>query len=84
MDLANGMDDKEATRLLNLAALPEGSDDWSGVVKLGYARGEENVTTVLLQLCINSRRFCNIVLQVGSVPSLVALSQFDTPKANNR
>ncbi|CAI0430342.1 unnamed protein product [Linum tenue] len=51
------------------------------VVELDSARGKENATAALLQLCTNSNRFCNMVLQEGVVPPLVALSQSGTPRA---
>ncbi|CAK9144001.1 unnamed protein product [Ilex paraguariensis] len=49
--------------------------------RVGFARGKENAVAALLQLC---NRFCNMVLQEGVVPLLVALSQSGTPIAKEK
>ncbi|KAA8531611.1 hypothetical protein F0562_006320 [Nyssa sinensis] len=54
------------------------------VVELGSARGKENAAAALLQLCTNSNRFCNMVLQEGAVPPLVALSLSGTSRAKEK
>ncbi|KAK6158485.1 hypothetical protein DH2020_005799 [Rehmannia glutinosa] len=84
MDPAFGMVDKAVAVLSNLATIHEGRaaiGQEGGipvlveVVELGSGRGKENAAAALLQLCTNSSRFCNMVLQEGAVPPLVALSQ---------
>ncbi|KAE8685465.1 ARM repeat superfamily protein isoform 2 [Hibiscus syriacus] len=47
-------------------------------------RGKENAASVLVQLCLNSPKFCTLVLQEGAVPPLVALSQSGTPRAKEK
>lgn len=93
MDPAFGMVDKAVAVLSNLATIPEGRaaiGQEGGiqvlveVVELGSARGKENAAAALLQLCTNSARFCNTVLQEGAVPPLVALSQSGTPRAREK
>ncbi|KAK3032890.1 hypothetical protein RJ639_034938 [Escallonia herrerae] len=92
MDPAAGMVDKAVAVLSNLATIPEGraAIGQGGipvlveVVELGSARGKENAAAALLQLCTNSSRFCNTVLQEGAVPPLVALSQSGTPRAKEK
>lgn len=93
MDPAAGMVDKAVAVLANLATIPEGRaaiGQENGipvlveVVELGSARGKENAAAALLQLCTNSNRFCNMVLQEGAVPPLVALSQSGTPRAKEK
>ncbi|KAH0732930.1 hypothetical protein KY290_003778 [Solanum tuberosum] len=93
MDPATGMVDKAVAVLSNLATIPEGRAGIGQeggipllveVVELGSARGKENAAAALLQLCTNSNRFCNIVLQEGAVPPLVALSQSGTPRAREK
>lgn len=93
MDPAFGMVDKAVAVLSNLATIPEGRaaiGQENGipvlveVVELGSARGKENAAAALLQLCTNSARFCNMVLQEGAVPPLVALSQSGTPRAREK
>nr|GLL43363.1 U-box domain-containing protein 4-like [Ipomoea trifida] len=93
MDPAAGMVDKAVAVLSNLATIQEGrmSIGQEGgipilveVVELGSARGKENAAAALLQLCTNSSRYCNMVLQHGAVPPLVALSQSGTPRAREK
>ncbi|XP_024318045.1 U-box domain-containing protein 4 isoform X1 [Brachypodium distachyon] len=93
MDPAAGMVDKAVAVLSNLATIPEGRTaigqargipSLVEVVELGSARGKENAAAALFQLCTNSNRFCNIVLQEGAVPPLVALSQSGTPRAREK
>lgn len=93
MDPAFGMVDKAVAVLSNLATIQEGRTaigQENGipvlveVVELGSARGKENAAAALLQLCTNSARFCNMVLQEGAVPPLVALSQSGTPRAREK
>ncbi|KAH6760906.1 RING/U-box superfamily protein with ARM repeat domain-containing protein [Perilla frutescens var. hirtella] len=93
MDPAFGMVDKAVAVLSNLATIHEGraAIGTEGgipvlveVVELGSARGKENAAAALLQLCTNSARFCNMVLQEGAVPPLVALSQSGTPRAREK
>ncbi|XP_019240356.1 PREDICTED: U-box domain-containing protein 4-like isoform X2 [Nicotiana attenuata] len=93
MDPAAGMVDKAVAVLSNLATIHEGRaaiGQEGGiavlveVVELGSARGKENAAAALLQLCTNSSRFCNMVLQEGAVPPLVALSQSGTPRAREK
>ncbi|CAH9133333.1 unnamed protein product [Cuscuta epithymum] len=93
MDPAAGMVDKAVAVLSNLATIPEGriSIGQEGairvlveVVELGSARGKENAAAALLRLCTNSGRYCNMVLQHGAVPPLVALSMSGTPRAKEK
>ncbi|KAG6426698.1 hypothetical protein SASPL_110925 [Salvia splendens] len=93
MDPAFGMVDKAVAVLSNLATIHEGRTaigQENGipvlveVVELGSARGKENAAAGLLQLCTNSARYCNMVLQEGAVPPLVALSQSGTPRAREK
>ncbi|KAG8382087.1 hypothetical protein BUALT_Bualt05G0040000 [Buddleja alternifolia] len=93
MDPAFGMVDKAVAVLSNLATIHEGRaaiGQEGGipvlveVVELGSGRGKENAAAALLQLCTNSSRFCNMVLQEGAVPPLVALSQSGTPRAREK
>lgn len=93
MDPAAGMVDKAVAVLSNLATIHEGRAAIGQergipvlveVVELGSARGKENAAAALLQLCTNSSRFCNTVLQEGAVPPLVALSQSGTPRAKEK
>ncbi|GER57597.1 RING/U-box superfamily protein with ARM repeat domain [Striga asiatica] len=93
MDPAFGMVDKAVAVLSNLATIHEGRaaiGQEEGipvlveVVELGSGRGKENAAAALLQLCTNSSRFCNRVLQEGAVPPLVALSQSGTPRAREK
>ncbi|XP_074582451.1 U-box domain-containing protein 4-like [Curcuma longa] len=89
---AAGLVDKAVTILANLATTSEGriavgQDGASAlvnVVELGSARGKENAAAALLQLCRSSSKYCRVVLQQGSVPSLVALSHCGTPRAKQK
>ncbi|KAG5246352.1 U-box domain-containing protein [Salix suchowensis] len=54
------------------------------VVESGSQRGKENAASILMQLCLNSPKFCTLVLQEGAVPPLVALSQSGTPRAKEK
>ncbi|CAK9144002.1 unnamed protein product [Ilex paraguariensis] len=88
MDLTAGMVDKAINVLSNLATINEGRAlvrregflYWLRF-RVGFARGKENAVAALLQLC---NRFCNMVLQEGVVPLLVALSQSGTPIAKEK
>lgn len=93
MDPAAGMVDKAVAVLANLSTIPDGRTAIGReggipflveVVELGSARAKENAAAALLQLCTNSNRFCNMVLQEGAVPPLVALSQSGTPRAKEK
>ncbi|KAF7038915.1 hypothetical protein CFC21_049009 [Triticum aestivum] len=93
MDPAAGMVDKAVAVLANLATIQEGRTAIGQargipalveVVELGSAKAKENAAAALLQLCTNSNRFCNIVLQEDAVPPLVALSQSGTPRAREK
>ncbi|KAF3576607.1 hypothetical protein DY000_02032675, partial [Brassica cretica] len=53
-------------------------------VDSGSQRGKENAASVLLQLCLNSPKFCTLVLQEGAIPPLVALSQSGTQRAKEK
>ncbi|KAF7134475.1 hypothetical protein RHSIM_Rhsim08G0096500 [Rhododendron simsii] len=88
-----GMVDKAVAVLANLATIPEGRTAIGQeggipvlveVIELGSARGKEHAAAALLQLCINRRRFCSLVLQEGAVPPLVALSQTGTRRAQEK
>uniref|UniRef100_A0A5B7B465 RING-type E3 ubiquitin transferase n=1 Tax=Davidia involucrata TaxID=16924 RepID=A0A5B7B465_DAVIN len=93
MDPATEMVDKAVALLANLSTIAEGclAIARAGgipllveVVDTGSHRGKENAASILLQLCINSPKFCRLVLQEGAVPPLVALSQSGTPRAKEK
>ncbi|XP_068654596.1 U-box domain-containing protein 3-like isoform X2 [Aristolochia californica] len=93
IDPAKGMTDKALALLANLATVSEGRTAITReggipllveVVDMGSQRGQENAASALLQLCINSKKFCTLVLQEGAVPPLVALSQSGTPRAREK
>ncbi|KDP26522.1 hypothetical protein JCGZ_17680 [Jatropha curcas] len=93
MDPATGMADKAVALLANLSTIGEGQlaivraggiPSLVEIVESGSQRGKENAASVLLQLCLNSPKFCTLVLQEGAVPPLVALSQFGTPRAKEK
>ncbi|XP_010516017.1 PREDICTED: U-box domain-containing protein 3-like [Camelina sativa] len=87
------MVDKAVALLANLSAVGEGRQAIvreGGIpllvetVDLGSQRGKENAASVLLQLCLNSPKFCTLVLQEGAIPPLVALSQSGTQRAKEK
>ncbi|GMJ00770.1 Plant U-box 3 [Hibiscus trionum] len=93
MDPESGMVDKAVALLSNLSTISEGRlaivreggiPVMVEVVESGSPRGKENAASVLLQLCLNSSKFCTLVLQEGAVPPLVALSQSGTPRAKEK
>ncbi|KAL5998701.1 hypothetical protein ACLOJK_009646, partial [Asimina triloba] len=93
MDPDKGMADKAVALLANLSTISEGRiaiNREGGIpllveaLELGSHRGKENAASALLQLCINNRKFCTLVLQEGAVPPLVALSQTGTPRAKEK
>ncbi|XP_047316826.1 U-box domain-containing protein 2 [Impatiens glandulifera] len=93
MEPGAGMVDKAVAVLSNLSTIQEGRAAicMEGgipylveVVELGSGRGKEHAAAALLCLCVNSSRFCNMVLQEGAVPPLVALSNSGTPRAKKK
>ncbi|XP_073103186.1 U-box domain-containing protein 4 isoform X2 [Elaeis guineensis] len=93
LDTSTGMVDKSVAVLANLTTVPEGClaiSQQGGIpllveiVETGSQRGKENAASALLQLCLNSHKFCSLVLQEGAVPPLIALSQFGTPRAKEK
>ncbi|KAJ0245752.1 U-box domain-containing protein 3 [Hirschfeldia incana] len=87
------MVDKAVALLANLSAVGEGRQAIvreGGIpllvetVDTGSQRGKENAASVLLQLCLNSPKFCTLVLQEGAIPPLVALSQSGTQRAKEK
>ncbi|OAY32649.1 U-box domain-containing protein 3 isoform X1 [Manihot esculenta] len=93
MDPATGMADKAVALLANLSTIGEGRlaivraggiPPLVEIVESGSLRGKENAASALLQLCLNSPKFCSIVLQEGAVPPLVALSQSGTTRAKEK
>ncbi|KAL5863831.1 hypothetical protein ACOSQ3_001345 [Xanthoceras sorbifolium] len=93
MDPNNGMVDKAVALLANLSTIGEGRLAIAReggilslveVVESGSQRGKENAASILLQMCLHSTKFCNLVLQEGAVPPLVALSQSGTPRAKEK
>ncbi|KAE9463816.1 hypothetical protein C3L33_04253, partial [Rhododendron williamsianum] len=93
MDPAAEMIDKAVALLANLSTIAEGcmaivrAEGIPILVELietGSQRGKENAASILFQLCINSTKFCCLVLQEGAVPPLVALSQSGTPRAKEK
>lgn len=93
LDPADGMVDKAVALLANLSTIAEGRLEIAReggipllveIAESGSQRGKENAATILLQLCLHSRKFCTLVLQEGAVPPLVALSQSGTPRAKEK
>lgn len=93
LDPSSGMVDKSVALLANLSTISEGRSAIAReggipliveIVDSGSNRGKENAASVLLQMCLNSNRFCNLVLQEGAIPPLVALSQSGTPRAKEK
>lgn len=93
LDPEKGMVDKAIAVLANLSTVPEGRSTITQeggipslveIVESGTQRGKENAAFVLSQLCINSTKFCNLVLQEGAVPPLIALTQLGTPRAKEK
>ncbi|KAE8685351.1 U-box domain-containing protein 3 [Hibiscus syriacus] len=93
MDPDSGMVDKVVALLSNLSTIGEGRVAivreggiplLVEIVESGSRRGKENAAFVLVQLCLNSHKFCMLVLQEGAVPPLVALSQSGTPRAKEK
>lgn len=93
LEPSTGMVDKSVALLANLSPITEGRLAIAKeggipllveIVDSGSQRGKENAASVLLQLCLNSNKFCNLVLQEGAVPPLVALSQSGTPRAKEK
>ncbi|XP_010039241.1 U-box domain-containing protein 3 isoform X2 [Eucalyptus grandis] len=93
MDPDTGMVDKAVALLANLSTTGEGRlaivreggiPLLVEVIESGSHRGKENAASVLLQLCLNSPKFCTLVLQEGAVPPLVALSQSGTARAKEK
>lgn len=93
LDPSRGMVDKSVALLANLSTISEGRSAIAReggipliveIVDLGSQRGKENAASVLLQMCLNSTKFCNLVLQEGAVPPLVSLSQSGTPRAKEK
>ncbi|ESQ44989.1 hypothetical protein EUTSA_v10010139mg [Eutrema salsugineum] len=87
------MVDKAVALLANLSGVGEGRQAIvreGGIpllvetVDSGSQRGKENAASVLLQLCLNSPKFCTLVLQEGAIPPLVALSQSGTQRAKEK
>ncbi|XP_065874317.1 U-box domain-containing protein 3 [Euphorbia lathyris] len=93
MDPATSMVDKAVALLANLSTIGEGRTAivraggiplLVEIVESGTQRGKENAASVLLQMCLNSPKFCTLVLQEGAVPPLVALSQTGTTRAKEK
>ncbi|KAF5738950.1 U-box domain-containing protein 3-like isoform X1 [Tripterygium wilfordii] len=89
----SGMVDKAVALLANLSTIGEGRLAIAReggipllveIVESGSQRGKENAASVLLQLCLNSPKYCTLVLQEGAVPPLVSLSQSGTPRAKEK
>ncbi|GAB2226426.1 hypothetical protein Drorol1_Dr00022233 [Drosera rotundifolia] len=93
LDPSSGMVEKAVALLSNLSTIAEGRAAVAReggipsiveIVESGSQRGKENAASVLLQMCLNSNKFCCMVLQEGAVPPLVALSQSGTPRAKEK
>ncbi|KAL0282386.1 UNVERIFIED_CONTAM: U-box domain-containing protein 3 [Sesamum angustifolium] len=93
MDPASEMVDKAVALLANLSTITEGCSAIAReggipliveIVETGSERGKENAASILLQLCINSPKYCQTILQEGVVPPLVALSLCGTPRAKGK
>ncbi|KAL3531225.1 hypothetical protein ACH5RR_010547 [Cinchona calisaya] len=90
LDPEREMVDKAVALLANLSTILEGCSAIAReggipllveIVETGSQRGKENAASILLQLCVNSPKYCRLVLQEGAVPPLVALSLSGTPRA---
>lgn len=93
LDPGREMVDKAVALLANLSTIMEGCSTIAReggipllveIVETGSQRGKENAASILLQLCMNSPKYCRLVLQEGAVPPLVALSQSGTPRAKEK
>ncbi|KAL8530283.1 hypothetical protein ACS0TY_007351 [Phlomoides rotata] len=93
MDPTSEMVDKAVALLANLSTITEGYTAIAReggipllveIVDTGSQRGKENAASILLQMSINSSKYCRSVLQEGAVPPLVALSQCGTPRAKEK
>lgn len=93
LDPDREMVDKAVALLANLSTITEGCSAIARergipslveIVDIGSQRGKENAASILLQLCINSPKYCRLVLQEGAVPPLVALSQSGSPRAKEK
>lgn len=93
MDPSFGMVERAVVVLANLATVREGKiaiGEEGGirvlveVVELGSARGKENATAALLQLCTHSPKFCNNVIREGVIPPLVALTKSGTARGKEK
>ncbi|OIT22297.1 PREDICTED: U-box domain-containing protein 3 [Nicotiana attenuata] len=93
LDPSNELVDKAVALLANLSTIAEGSlaiareggiPSLVEIVETGSQRGKENAASILLQLCLNSPKYCRLVLQEGAVPPLVALSQSGSPRAKEK
>ncbi|KAJ6953100.1 U-box domain-containing protein 3-like [Populus alba x Populus x berolinensis] len=93
MDPVTGMVDKAVALLANLSTIGEGrlAIAKAGgipllveVVESGSQRGKENAASIRMQLCLNSPKFCTLVLQEGAVPPLVAFVPIRHPKSEGK
>ncbi|XP_009614285.1 U-box domain-containing protein 3 isoform X1 [Nicotiana tomentosiformis] len=93
LDPSNELVDKAVALLANLSTIAEGClaiareggiPSLVEIVETGSQRGKENAAAILLQLCLNSPKYCRLVLQEGAVPPLVALSQSGSPRAKEK
>ncbi|CAF2163325.1 unnamed protein product [Brassica napus] len=93
MNPAAGTVERAVVVLANLANVPEAKiaiRDGGGipllvdVVELGSPRGQENAAAALCVLCMDSSRFCNIVIREGAIPPLVALTRSGTTRAKEK
>lgn len=93
LDPSNELVDKAVALLANLSTISEGClaiareegiPSLVEIVETGSQRGKENAASILLQLCLNSPKYCRLVLQEGAVPPLVALSQSGSPRAKEK
>ncbi|XP_019173542.1 PREDICTED: U-box domain-containing protein 15-like [Ipomoea nil] len=51
------------------------------ILELGSSRAKEDAAVALLQLCTDNMQCCNMVLRLGAVSPLTALSNCSTPRA---
>ncbi|KAK6940663.1 Armadillo [Dillenia turbinata] len=93
LDPTNEMVDKAVALLANLSTISEGRSAIARekgipllveILETGSQRGKENAASTLLQLCLNSSKYCGLVLQEGAVPPLVALSHSGTTRAQEK
>ncbi|XP_019155404.1 PREDICTED: uncharacterized protein LOC109152269 isoform X2 [Ipomoea nil] len=85
-----GLVDEAVCILSNLSSIFEGSSEICReggipilveILELGSSRAKEDAAVALLQLCTDNMQCCNMVLRLGVVSPLTALSNCSNPRA---